>query len=303
MTRPPTPLSGTPSARLPPGSRERLKAALEEDRYRADRTTRALIRTSHPGAARIVAQARGVLSGLDAAALVARLVGLRSRRRARDGEHITPGRTVLELSGDVRAILASERTMLNLLMHLSGVATLTARAVRAAHDGRTSLAILATRKTLPGLRDLEKAAVMHGGGYPHRRDLSEAVLLKRTHLVLEPLPEAVARVRRRIGPRPLLEVEVHTLREATAAVRAGADALLIDNRTPHEAQRIVSGLTQQGLRGRCWIELSGGITVENLPRYVPTGADAASLGSLTHSAPAVPFHLIMSPGRARSRPT
>ena len=290
-------------ARAPLGTLAIVRRALEEDRARRDRTTRALLDRPTPARADVVAQAEGVLSGAAAAAETARALHLSVVLRAKDGDRIRPGQTVLRLAGDARSILAVERTLLNLLMHLSGVATTTARAVRSASGPRARLAVYATRKTLPGLRDLEKAAVVHGGGSPHRRDLSDGILLKSNHLALVPLPDAVARVRRRVGAREPVQVEVRTARDAVRAVRAGADALLIDNQTPLQVRRIVRVLRAEGLRRGTWVEVSGGITPDTIARYRSTGADAASLGSLTHSARAVPFHLVLSPARrARRRP-
>jgi len=182
-------------------------------------------------------------------------------------------------------------------MHASGVATATARAVRAAGRSRGALRVLATRKTLPGLRDLEKAAVVHGGGRPHRRDLASAILVKNNHVALVGLEAAVARARRSARPGEPVEVEVASVGAARRAARAGADVLLIDNASPARARAIVRALERAGVRDRLRIELSGGLTAENLGRYRSVGADRASLGALTHSAAALPFHL-----RLRRRP-
>lgn len=282
----------------PPPTREverLVLRALAEDRARHDRTTRALFPRAVPAEGTVRAQARGVASGVAAAALAARALGLRVAPAVTDGGPVRPGTVVLVLRGDARAILAAERTVLNLLMHASGVATLTARAVRASRPSRPRLEVLATRKTLPGLRDLEKSAVVHGGGRPHRRDLSEAVLVKNNHLAVVGLEPAIARLRRaaaRLGP---IEVEVRTAAEAVRAARAGADVLLIDNASPPGARRIVGALTDAGLRRRVRVELSGGLSSASLPRYRRVGADAVSLGALTHSAPALPFHLRLRP--------
>jgi nicotinate-nucleotide pyrophosphorylase (carboxylating) len=199
---------------------------------------------------------------------------------------------VLEIRGDLRRILGIERTALNFLMHLSGVATSTRRAIRAAGEGDSAPRVYATRKTLPGLRDLEKAAVRHGGGEPHRRDLSSAFLIKNNHLAFLPIETAVRRARSVARGAPI-EVEVRSAAEARRAVGAGADALLIDNRRPSGARAVVRALERAGLRDRVWVELSGGLTPENVRRYRASGADALSLGSITHSAAALPFHLVV----------
>jgi len=272
-----------------------VQVALAEDRVARDRTTRAVLPRPVPAEGLVLAQRRGIVSGGRAAALAARSVGLRVARALPDGTAVRPGTVVLVVRGDARTILRVERTVLNLLMHASGVASATARAVRAAGRGPRALRVLATRKTLPGLRDLEKEAVVHGGGLPHRRDLSEGILVKSNHLALVRVEEAVARARRHARPREPVEVEVRTVPEALRAARAGADVLLVDNAPPRRARAIARALVAAGLRSRLSLELSGGITAENLARYRSVGADAASLGSLTHSAPALPFHLRLRP--------
>ena len=282
-------------SRGPPAIAGLVRRALAEDRFRRDRTTRAVLPRPVPARARVTAEARGVLSGMAAAREVARAAGLRVTAAAADGRPVRPGSVVLRLDGDARAILAVERTLLNLLMHASGVATATAAAVRAARGARPRLEVWATRKTLPGLRDLEKAAVVHGGGRSHRRDLSDAILVKNNHLALVPLPVAVGRARARARPGERVEVEVRSLRDALAAARAGADALLIDNAGPARARRIVRALEAAGLRAGRWIELSGRVTPATVARYREVGADAVSLGALTHSAAGLPFHLRIDP--------
>ena len=275
--------------------------ALREDRARHDRTTRAVLPRPVPARARVIAQAPGVLSGMPMATAAARSVGLAAVALRPDGARVRPGTVVLRLAGDARDILRVERTLLNILMHASGVATATSRAVRNARGARRPLEVWGTRKTLPGLRDLEKAAIAHGGGAPHRRDLSDAYLIKNNHLALVPLSEAIRRVRARAGARERIQVEVGTVRAAIAAARAGADALLLDNVAPARARQIVDALAAAGLREGRWIELSGGIVPETVRRYRSVGADAVSLGALTHSAAALPFHLRLDPVRLRER--
>jgi len=277
--------------RLPPEALARLVAELADDRYRADRTTQALLPRARRGTAVLRAEAPGVLSGVTAAAHVARAAGLAATPLRRDGDRLRSGTAVLRLTGDVRTILGVERTVLNVLMHLAGVATATDRAVRSVRSAGGTAAIFATRKTLPGLKDLEKAAVVHGGGHPHRRDLADGFLAKSRHLELVPLPEAVRRLRRAAGRSGRVQVEVRSAAEALEAVRAGADALLIDNAGPAGSRRIVAALERAGVRDRVWVELSGGIDPAGAGRYARCGADALSLGAITHSAPALPFHL------------
>jgi nicotinate-nucleotide pyrophosphorylase (carboxylating) len=286
----------------PPPSATFARRALEEDRYREDRTSRAVVPPGTRAEGRVEAQARGVLSGVEAAVEIARVAGVRAVALRPDGSRVRPGTAVLRLVGDARRILAAERTILNVVQHASGVATRTARAVAAASGGPRPLEIWGTRKTLPGLRDLEKAAIVHGGGRPHRRDLSDGLLVKNNHLALVPLDVAVRRLRAAARPGERAEVEVRSVGEAVRAARAGADAILIDNASPRRARAIVRALEAAGLRRGRWIELSGNLTAENVRAYRLVGANAASLGALTHSAPALRFHLTLRPARLSRRP-
>lgn len=290
-------------ARPPAGTATFARRALAEDRFGADRTTRAVVPRGVRAEGLVIAQARGVLSGIRFASAVARAAGLGVGSARRDGARVRPGSVVLRLTGDARRLLAAERTVLNVLLHASGVATATARAVRAAHVGARPLEVYATRKTLPGLRDLEKAAVEHGGGRPHRRDLSDGLLLKSNHLALVPLEAAVPRLRAAARRGERAQVEVRTVEEALRAARTGADALLVDNASPRRARAVVRALEHAGLRRGRWVELSGGITPERIRQYRAVGADAVSLGSITHSAPALPFHLVVRPARLSRRRT
>jgi nicotinate-nucleotide pyrophosphorylase (carboxylating) len=277
----------------PPGGRALdrfLDGLLLEDRVDRDRTTAAVLAGPLRADGRVVAQAAGRLSGAEVAARLARRAGLRVVRRLGDGAHLRRGTVVLRVEGDAHRLLGVERTLLNLLMHLSGVATATARAVAAA-GGR--IEIRGTRKTLPGLRDLEKAAIVHGGGAPHRRDLSQGILVKNNHLALVDLADALRALRAVRPPRPPLEVEVRSLSQARTALAAGAEELLLDNLSPDAARRMVRAIRQLPGGRRIPLELSGGIRPQNVARYARSGADSASLGALTHSAPALPFHLVV----------
>jgi len=282
---------------------ELARRAVNEDRVREDRTTRAVLPRAVPAVGRVEAQAAGVLSGVDVARAVARVTGVRVVAALRDGAPVRAGTVVLRLRGDARRILGAERTILNVLMHASGVATATARAVRAARGSSPPLEVWGTRKTTPGLRDLEKAAIVHGGGRAHRRDLSDAVLIKNNHLAFVALDAAVRAAKAQSRRGEPIEVEVGSAAEAVGAVRAGATRVLIDNANPAKARSIVRALERTGMRRTVWVELSGGITPENIGRFRHVGANAASLGALTHSAPALPFHLVLGPARLNPRRT
>ncbi|MCI4364241.1 MAG: carboxylating nicotinate-nucleotide diphosphorylase [Thermoplasmata archaeon] len=292
--------SGSRSTRAPtpsPATRALVLRALKEDRAREDLTSRLLLPASLRVRATVTAQATGVLAGVVPAAETARQLGLSYRLPLRDGARVRSGTVVLELEGKARAMLAGERTLLNFLMHLSGVATATARAVERARRARPGFRVRGTRKTVPGLRELEKAAIESGGGEPHRADLASGLLVKNNHLALVRLEEGIRRAR--AGGAGPVQVEVRSYPLAARAIRAGADSLLLDNVGPTAARRILRRLrSTPGLR-RVPVELSGGVTERRIAAFARTGAAAASLGALTHSAPAVPFHLTVRPVRRR----
>lgn len=236
----------------------------------------------------IVARRFGVLAGVAAANEVFRQVDphLSVRWQATDGAAIEADQTLATISGNLRSLLGAERSALNLLQHASGIATLTREYVQAA-AGRTR--IRDTRKTLPGLRAVEKAAVRAGGGFNHRECLSDSVLIKDNHLAFMDLTAAVERSKVR-WPGRTVEVECDTLAQVHEAVAAGADFILLDNMTPDEVRAAVDAVD-----GMMPLEVSGGVTFETIREYASTGAEFVSIGALTHSAPALDIALDIVP--------
>jgi nicotinate-nucleotide pyrophosphorylase (carboxylating) len=201
---------------------------------------------------------------------------------ADDGSLLEAGMTVMEVTGPLRPILTAERTALNFLGRLSGIATLTARYVAAAHARNPAVQVLDTRKTTPGLRALEKAAVKAGGGVNHRSSLSEAVLVKDNHLAGITITGAVARARALWPGRPV-QIECDELAQVVEAARAGADAVLLDNMDP-AAVAVAVKTARAEAAGPIVIEVSGGVTLESIGEYAAAGPDRISVGALTHSA-------------------
>ena len=212
---------------------------------------------------------------------------------ADDGDRLTAGAEVGRVTGRLAPILTAERTALNFLGHLSGVATLTARFVDAVAAAGGSLRVWDTRKTTPGLRSLEKAAVRAGGGANHRGNLSDWVLLKDNHLELFGIADAVARARHR-WPGRTVHVECGDVDEVRQAVAAGADALLLDNMTPDQVRDVVAEVRAADPR-RPLLEISGRIGLDTIASYATTGADMVSIGALTHSAPVLDIGLDVVP--------
>jgi len=261
-----------------------VAAALEEDLGGGgDITSALLVPEGRRAEALVVAREPGVLAGRAAGEEVLRRTGCEGEWAARDGSQLEAGQVVAFVRGPARAVLAAERTLLNFLCRLSGIATLTARYAAACAPAQ----VLDTRKTTPGWRALEKAAVRAGGGENHRMGLFDRVLVKDNHLALAGagLEEAVARARREV-PDLLVEVEADDLEGVRRAVAAGADWVLLDNMGPDQLAAAV-----ELAAGRVRLEASGGMTLERARAAAGAGVDAVSVGALTHSAPALDLGL------------
>ena len=266
---------------------EVVARALAEDLLPMGDLTSALLDEGVTGEARLVAREPGVVAGTACVDEVYRQLGaeVRVTWRVCEGGAFGAGDVVAELRGQLAPLLSGERTALNFLRHLSGVASLTRQFVAAA---RGRITILDTRKTTPGLRALEKAAVRAGGGRNHRASLSDAVLVKDNHLGGISIEEAVSRAKR-MWPGRMVEVECDRPEQVRAAVAAGATMVLLDNMTPEEVRACV-----REVAGRCLVEVSGNVTLETVDAYAETGADFISSGALTHSAPQIDIGLDLS---------
>lgn len=267
---------------------ELVRRALAEDVGDADVTSEATVPPSTRAVATITQKAPGVVFGLDAAEATFRALdpGVQLERLGPESEWREPPAPVLRATGDARALLAAERTALNFLQRLSGVATLTARCVQAVQG--TGAQILDTRKTTPGLRALEKAAVTAGGGLNHRAGLYDMVLIKENHATIAGGVGAAVRGALAAFPDLPLEVECSTRAEVDEALAAGATRILLDNMGPDELRATV-----QHVNGRARLEASGGIGFDTLREHAETGVDWISIGALTHSAPALDLSLLL----------
>jgi nicotinate-nucleotide pyrophosphorylase (carboxylating) len=266
-----------------------VERALAEDVGPGDLTTAVTVPENAQARALITQKAPGAIYGLDPAEQTFRALDpeVAVRRLVAEGQWREEG-PVMELEGSAQALLTGERTALNFLQRLSGVATLTARCVRAVEG--TGARILDTRKTTPGLRELEKAAVAAGGGTNHRAGLYDQILIKENHAALA--GGVAAAVRQAIGRAPgvPLEVECRTLEEVDEALAAGAPRILLDNMTPAQLAGAVAHVA-----GRAKLEASGGVTLATLREIAATGVQFVSVGALTHSAPALDLSLILEP--------
>ncbi len=270
--------------------RQALARFIEEDVGRGDITSDSIIGEGVDAEAEVVCKTEGAtISGLEEAAAIFDMCGCSCHLLARDGSLTRKKKTrVMLVSGKARAILKAERTALNMLMRMSGIATET----RALADLARPVRVAATRKTAPGLRLFDKKAVLAGGGLAHRMRLDDMVLIKDNHLVVAGPPgECIKLAKDRVGSAIKVECEARNQEEAIAAVKAGADVVMLDNFTPAQAARAIREITKLGLRKRALIEVSGGVTKKNIRQYARARPDYISMGYITHSPRAVDYSL------------
>jgi nicotinate-nucleotide pyrophosphorylase (carboxylating) len=272
-----------------------LETFLLEDLGHGDLTSDAIFPVEQKGRGVFLAKEVGVISGLEVIKAVYHLLDPKMEiiRHFVDGEMVTPGDVVAEVFGPVRYILTGERLVLNLLQRMSGIATMTRRCVDVLAD--PTIHICDTRKTAPGLRMLDKYAVVTGGGKNHRIGLYDGVMIKDNHIAYAgSITKAVQVVREKLGHMVKVEVETETKGEVLEAVSAGADVIMFDNRRPEEIKEFVKLVPDHIIT-----EASGGITLENLVSYRGTGVDYISLGFLTHSVKALDISLQVNEGEKK----
>jgi nicotinate-nucleotide pyrophosphorylase (carboxylating) len=271
--------------------RDTLLAALREDVGSGDITSRSTVPANAQTRARYTTKQGLVVAGIPIVQEIVRLVdpGVEFRALASDGASVATGAALAAIHGSARSILTAERTSLNLLQRMCGIATLTRRYVDRIQGTRAR--IVDTRKTAPGLRVLDKYAVSCGGGMNHRMGLFDGVLIKNNHLAFHSsAAKAIEEARRHLGHLVKIEVEVRSLDELKTALTAGADVILLDNFDPEQTRKAV-----EIVAGRVPIESSGGITLDTVRDFADAGVDYISIGALTHSVPAVDIHLRVSP--------
>ncbi len=272
-----------------PQVRAIVEAALEEDIGRRDLTTAIVLAPGLWASGRVVAQGTFVVAGVALVGMVCRRLDDRVavEEVTEDGQEVFAGQEIVRLVGPASTILAGERTALNFLQRLSGIATLTRRFVRAVEG--TGVAIADTRKTSPGMRLLEKYATAVGGALNHRLGLDDGILIKDNHILLAGGVRAAVERAREAAPWGMkVQVECSGEAQVEEALAAGADAILLDNVTPATAQELVALVGK-----RAEVEISGGVSLENVAQYAAAKPQRISVGALTHSAPAVPIHMVV----------
>jgi nicotinate-nucleotide pyrophosphorylase (carboxylating) len=258
--------------------REMLASFLQEDIGAGDITSESVVPAGREAKAEIICKSStpAIVCGLEEAAMIFDICGCASKALVKDGTKVGKGKWVMVIAGNARSILKAERTALNLIMRMSGIATETRRLA----DAAKGVQVLATRKTAPGLRHFDKKAVVMGGGGAHRMRLDDMVLIKDNHLA-----------KKSAGSSIKVECEAKSKAEAIAAILAGADIVMLDNFTPKQATATIKQITKMGLRKKVKIEISGGVNPKNIGLYARAKPDFISLGYITHSARAVDFSL------------
>ena len=271
---------------------EKLKQLLAEDVGQGDATSAAVVPAGLIVEAVVMAKEAGVAAGIEEAKVLAESLGLRVKAEVADGEKIGNGQGIMKISGDARTILSAERTMLNLLSRMSGIATATRKLVEKLEKAKASAKVAATRKTALGLGYFDKKAVMIGGGDPHRLRLDDMVLIKDNHVAIAgSVEEAVKKAKQAVSFSKKIEAEVTSVPDAVKAAKAGADIVMLDNFSTGEVREAVDALKKAGFFGKVLLEVSGGITEQNLQDYASAQVDIISMGALTHSVKALDISL------------
>jgi nicotinate-nucleotide pyrophosphorylase (carboxylating) len=276
--------------------RESLINFLIEDIGTGDITSNTTLSSSTSARAQIVCKTEdtAMVCGLKEAGMIFDICDCRNRTLVKDGTIVKKQTIVMDITGKALSILKAERTALNLIMRMSGIATETRKFVDAVDVYKDSIRIACTRKTVPGLRFFDKKAVCMGGGDTHRMALDDMVLIKDNHIFFsESVEKSVKLARQNVGTSLRVECEVTTLDSAIAAINAGADIIMLDNFSPLDVSRTIKEITNKGIRKRAKLEVSGGISLQNVKSYAKSRPDIISIGHLTHSPEAINFSLEM----------
>ncbi|MGB9978474.1 carboxylating nicotinate-nucleotide diphosphorylase [Methanobacterium sp.] len=265
--------------------RDILKQMVYEDIGFEDITSNALIPKDLETKGILIAKEKGIISGIDVVADLLNEFKIKSKVKKYDGDSVKVNDIIMEIKGNARTILSLERTVLNFLMRMSGIATLTFNTIGKIREVNKNIILAGTRKTTPGLQIFEKNAVKVGGGDTHRFRLDDSVLIKDNHVaIVGSIKDAVIIAKNNVSFTKKIEIEVEDEKGALDAAKAGADIIMLDNMNPEEIKHVISALESRNLRDNILIEISGGIKPENIVEYAKTNADIISTGYITHSA-------------------
>ena len=263
---------------------EKLLAFLKEDVGLGDITTHTVIPLRTTAKAEVLAKQEGIIAGIEETLILLETLGLKAEAKVSDGTQIRKNTVLLRISGNARTLLTAERTILNILSRMSGIATKTRNLVKKLEKAGFRTIVASTRKTAPGLAYFDKKAVQIGGGDTHRLNLADMILIKDNHITITgSIAEAVKKARGTVSFSKKIEVEVSNVGEAVEAAEAGADIIMLDNFSLKQTKEAIEAIEKKGLRSKILIEASGGINERNILKYASTGVDIISLGELTHS--------------------
>lgn len=264
---------------------ERLRNMLAEDLGQGDVTTALIVPAESTAEAEVITKETGVIAGMEEARILLESLGFKVENLVSDGEKTKAKSILMRISGDTRTILSIERTLLNIVSRMSGIATTTTKLTEKLRKARLKTKIACTRKVAPGLLYLDKKAVLIGGGDTHRFHLDDMILIKDNHIaVVGSVKKAIEKVRREASFSKKIEIEVRRVKDALTAAKAGADIIMLDNFSPEQIEKAVKLLKKESLYGKVLLEASGGITAENILAYASKGIDIVSLGEITDSA-------------------
>jgi nicotinate-nucleotide pyrophosphorylase (carboxylating) len=271
---------------------EKLLAMLTEDIGEGDVTTSLTIPPETVAEAEVICKEAGTVAGIEEAKTLTESLGLTIKTHIKDGDKVKPGQILLKIEGNARTILVVERTLLNIISRMSGIATATANMVERIRKSGARTRIACTRKTAPGLLYFDKKAVLAGGGDPHRFHLDDMILIKDNHAAIAgSVEKAVKRTKEKASFSKKIEVEVTKAEDILPAINAGADVIMLDNFSPERVEKAVALLKDKKLRGRVLLEVSGGITEKNLLEFASKGVDIISIGIITNSTKAIDISL------------
>ena len=271
---------------------EKLREMLAEDIGQGDITTALIVSAETTAEADVIAKESGVIAGIEEGKILLESLGLKVHTSVKDGEKIKDRQVLMRISGDAITILSAERTFINILSRMSGIATATRKLTEKIKKAGLKTRIACTRKTAPGLLYFDKKAVLIGGGDTHRLHLDDMILIKDNHIAMTgSVEEAVKKVREKASFTKKIEVEVETVEDALAAAKAEVDVIMLDNFSPKQIEKAKRLLKKAGFLGKILLEASGGITTQNILVFASTGIDIVSLGELTDSVKALDVSL------------
>jgi nicotinate-nucleotide pyrophosphorylase (carboxylating) len=273
--------------------RESLIGFLREDIGQGDLTSEYLVDEDSKSTSFITCKSEvAVVAGLEEAHTLFDICNCESKALVKDGDSVRKDRKVMMIRGNTKSILKAERTALNLIMRMSGIATDTKKFVDIAKTVSNDIKITGTRKTAPGLRFFDKKSIELGGGYAHRNTLSEMILIKDNHLaVTNSISHCISTAKTKSSNNIVIECEVSDTRASIEAIKSGADIIMLDNFSPQEAHKTISYLRRSGLRSKIQVEISGGVNLSNIKDYASALPDMISVGSLTHSSKSIDFSM------------